>query len=100
MRGCLNLDYLKNTTKIRLYQTSKLLAIFSFIGSLLIFVIAINEISKAGIGNIIGNGYIDIGVPGESQIYSVLSNWDSSIGFYLYLVSTIILSLISSVNFF
>jgi hypothetical protein len=58
----------------------------SIIGSLLIFFVAMNALTTAGIGNIVGNDYLDIGVPGESETYSVLCSWGPSLGFYVYLI--------------
>ena len=101
--GCILIHisiYFRKKGKKRLEKTSKILATLSIITPVFIFIIAINELSKVSIGSIIGSGYLDIGVPGESQTQSVLCNWGPSIGFYLYIISIIILFVIISLNFF
>ena len=59
-----------------------------------------SELSKVSIGTIIGKGYLDVGVPGESQIHSVLCNWGPSIGFYIYLIAIVFLLMTISIIFF
>ena len=92
--------YFRKKGKKRLEKISKIIAILSFIGPVLIFIIAMNELSKATVGNIIGNGYLDVGVPGESQFYSVMCNWGFSIGFYLYIIAVLILLIVSFNSYF
>lgn len=96
--GCILIPlniYLRKKGKKRLEKISKIIATFSVIGPILIFIIAMNELSKATVGSIIGNGYLDVGVPGESQFYSVMCNWGLSIGFYLYVIAVLIIIIIS-----
>ena len=92
--GCILIPtniYFRKKGKKTLEKITKILATLSIIGPILIFIIAINELSKVSIGSIFGSGYVDIGVPGESQFHSVLCNWGPAFGFYLYLLSVIVL---------
>ena len=101
--GCIIMifsQFLKNTNREKLYKISKIIPLLTFIGSLAVFTIAINELFKVSIGGIIGKSYLEIGVPGENQLYSVSSQWGPSIGFYIYLTSIIILSIILFVKIF
>lgn len=86
-------QFFLNTDKKRIYKLSKLFEFLLFFGPVLIFIITINEILKVGVGSIIGAGHLELGAPGESQVYSVLYNWGSGIGFYLYLISIIVFSI-------
>ena len=99
--GCLLLlinQSLKN--KKRLIQISKILIILSSTGSLVIFTIAMNELSRITVGKLFGSGYLDIGVPGEGEIYSVLCNWGFSIGFYIYILAVVSLLIKISIDHF
>ena len=79
-------QFLKKIGKRDITKLSKAFTFFAFSGSLGIFTIAIDKMSKISIGGIIGTGYLDIGVPGESQIHSVNLTWGFGIGFYLFLM--------------
>ena len=101
--GCILLilnNLFKNTSKKRLYQISEIFTNLLFVGSLIIFIIALNEITKVTTGSIIGTDYLEFGAPGENQIHSVLSNWNPGIGFYLYLASIVILIITFSIKIF
>ena len=92
--GCVLISasmYLDRKDRKGLSKISKILGILSTIGPVLIFIVAINELSKVSIGGIFGSGKLDIGVPGETQIYSVLCNWGPAIGFYLYIIALLVL---------
>jgi hypothetical protein len=100
--GCiliiLNIYFRKKDEK-RLERTTKIIATLSIIVPVFIFLTAINELSRVSVGGIIGNGYLDIGVPGESLIHSVLCNWGFGIGFYIYIISIIIFFMIITLNY-
>ena len=100
--GCFLLlfnQFLKHKDKKRLNKFLKILSLISLIGSLLIFLIAINELCKFSIGSVIGNGYIDIGVPGESEILSILGSWGFGLGFYIYLAAVVIIFIVFTKDF-
>jgi len=95
MIGCILIPiniYFRNK---RLGKISIILATLSIIGPALISIIAINELSKVSIGTIFGSGHLDIGIPGETQIQSVMCYWGLSTGFYLYILAIIILLLLT-----
>jgi hypothetical protein len=79
-------------------QISKTLTVFLLIGSLSIFIFAMNELCKVSVGSFIGEGYIETSVPGESNIYSISCNWGPSAGLYIYIVSILILSITFFMN--
>jgi len=92
--GCVLLaltQFLIKDDKKRLHRFLKIFTMLSFIGSISIFVVAMNEVCKVSIGSIIGQGQLEVGVPGESEVHSILCNWGPGIGFYVYLVATIVL---------
>ena len=101
--GCFLLvlnKFIKKTIKQRVFKMSKIFSVLALVGVVVIFFISMYELTKISIGSIIGNDYLDINVPGESQIYSVLCNWGPSIGFYIYLIAIVFLLSIFSINFF
>ena len=62
-----------------------------FIGSLLIFSVGMSKLTEVGVGGFMGGGNLDIGIPGEETFSTIFCNWGPSNGFYLYVVSNIIL---------
>jgi hypothetical protein len=73
--------------KVQIYKLSKILLLISLIGALSIFIIAINELSNVGVGSIFGQDYLEVGIPGEQNIFSVYCNWGLGLGFYIFLSS-------------
>ena len=65
-----------------------------------IFIFALNELSRVSIGSILGSGNLDISVPGEDKIHTVLLNWGPGIGFYMYLIPILILLIIFIINIY
>jgi hypothetical protein len=59
--------------------------------TLLIFVYGMNELASVGVGGFIGDGTLDIGIPGEDTSVSMVCSWGPSTGFYLYLVSILLM---------
>ena len=100
--GCFLLlfeEFLHRKEKFTLFKISNILSKLAFVGALTIFLVAINELSKVSVGGIIGNGYLDIGAPGESQLYSVYCTWGPSIGLYLYIIAVVFLLLVFSIKY-
>jgi hypothetical protein len=48
-------------------------------------------LAEAGVGSFIGEGSLDIAIPGEETGVTIYSNWGPSIGFYVYVISIVIL---------
>jgi len=100
--GCVLLalnQFLINTDRKKLHKLSKIFTVLLFIGSISVFVVALNEVCKVSIGSIIGQGQLEVGAPGESQINLVSCNWGPDIGFYIYLSSIIVLISLILINF-
>ena len=83
--------FFKNVKKKKLYLLSLIFALLAFIGSILIFSVGMSELAEVGIGSFIGDGNLDIAIPGEETFSTIFCNWGPSLGFYLYIVSTLLL---------
>jgi hypothetical protein len=86
------------TRKVKLYFLLLFFSIFMFTSSILIFSIGMNELAEAGIGSFIGDGNLDVSIPGEEAAVAILCSWGPSIGFYVYVLSIIIITLIIIYN--
>jgi hypothetical protein len=91
-------DILKQMEKSKIYKIVKIFTISPSIVATAIFLFALNELSSVSIGGIMGSGYLDISVPGEDKIHSVLLNWGPGIGFYIYLIPVLILLITFMIN--
>lgn len=74
---------------IKLNNLSLVLALILFISSILIFSYAMSQLAEIGIGSFIGEGDIDIKIPGEDTISTILCSWGPTIGFFLFSLSII-----------
>lgn len=90
--------FLNRYEKKKLSLLCLLATIGLFIISMIILSIAINELSKVTVGNFIGSGDINTQIPGTADYVSANSFWGPGIGFYMLLVSTIILTIIIIYN--
>lgn len=81
----------KRFKKNRLSFISLSLGFTALLGSVLVFFIGVSELAKVGVGSFIGNGNLDINIPGEEIYKTLVCNWGPNLGFYLCLLSTIIL---------
>lgn len=75
----------------KLYLILLLLTIFTCIVSIFIFSIGMNELAEVGIGSFIGEGSLEISVPGEEITESIYCNWGPSTGFYIYLLAILLI---------
>jgi len=66
-------------------------AIISFIGSIAMFSVAMTELGNVTVGSFIGEGNLNINIPGEKLSESISCSWGPSIGFYLLLCALVIL---------
>jgi hypothetical protein len=55
------------------------------------FLVSMSEITKIGVGSIIGSGNIEIGLPGFEELSILFCHWGPSYGFYLFLFSIALL---------
>jgi len=86
------------TRKTKLYLLLLIFAMFMLISSILIFSIGMNELAEVGIGSFIGGGNLDVSIPGEEVAATMLCSWGPSVGFYLYVLSIVILVVIIILN--
>jgi len=84
--------------KSKLYLLSLIFAIFMLTSSILIFSIGMNELAEVGIGSFIGSGNLDVSIAGEEMSAHIYCSWGPSAGFYLYVLSMVILLLIIIFN--
>ncbi|MBU1941169.1 MAG: flippase-like domain-containing protein, partial [Candidatus Thermoplasmatota archaeon] len=86
--------FYKNTTR-KLYTIALILGFLSFAGTLGIYTIAMSEFSAVTVGSFIGGGILDIDIPGESTSRPVECGWGPGLGFYLYVLATVIILIIT-----
>ena len=78
----------------RFYILSLVFASLSFVGSVLIFFIGMSMLAEVGVGDFMGKGILDVSVPGKDIVPSVSCSWGPSLGFYLYVISIVILFIV------
>ena len=81
--------YLRKIGKNKLSNLSLFAALFVFIASVTIFLVAMNTLCEVGVGSIIGSDVLEVNLPGYSMSEDIDSNWGLAIGFYMYLLSII-----------
>ena len=99
--GCLLIlssIFFKRYNKKRLYFLSLIFAIIALIGSVLIFSVGMSELAGVGVGGFIGDGNLDVTIPGEETFATIFCSWGPSVGFYLYVISVVILVIIIVFN--
>jgi len=74
---------------IKLSYLSIVLALILFIGSILIFSYAMSQLAEVGIGSFMGEGDIDVKIPGEDTVSTILCSWGPTTGFFLFSFSII-----------
>jgi hypothetical protein len=75
----------------RFSLTAFLAAIAFYIGIIIMFISEMSKLANTTVGSLIGNGNLEISIPGEKLFETIACGWGPSIGFYLLLCSTIIL---------
>jgi len=99
--GCIFIFFnivFKRLNKIRLSLFSYSLGILLLILDLSIFYYGMSLLTSVGVGSFYGNGTLNITIPGEGMQISAICYWGADIGFYLILISIIILVFISLAN--
>jgi len=89
----------KHYSKKKLSYLSLIIAILILLGSFLVFYYAMSIFSDTIVGSFIGEGDLDVLIPGEEKYITVSTSWGPSLGFYLLICSIIILTLIPSYKF-
>lgn len=54
------------------------------------FLFAMNEVSRISVGSVFGSGEVEFGIPGESELYQIDCSWGPSLGFYFFVIGTIV----------
>jgi hypothetical protein len=100
--GCIGIIFSMILNHLNKKIFSKLLllgGLLVLISCLLIFSIGMSQLAEIGVGSFIGSGDIEINIPGEG-IYEILScSWGPAIGFYLLLISVIILFILTFLSY-
>ena len=78
---------LKRYSKNRLSLVVFFFAILTFIGSIVVFSYSMSELANQTVGSFIGEGNIDVIIPGEEMYEKVSSSWGPGTGFYLLMCS-------------
>jgi len=61
------------------------------IGALVLFSLAMSAFTEVGVGSFLGNGTVDVSVQGKDSVVPVMCQWGPGIGFWLYLLSLMVL---------
>lgn len=61
-------------------------------GSLIVFTGAMSAFTEVGVGSLIGNGTLNIAIQGQENLTSVQCDWGPGTGFWIYIISDIILT--------
>ena len=85
---------LKRYIKGKLSFMIFLLVLIIFIGSIVIFSYATNEIANVTVGSFYGNGDLDVNIPGENTFETMSCSWGPGLSFYLLLISIVILIIV------
>ena len=57
----------------------------------LLFFVAMSQVTEVGVGSFMGNGNLEISLPGTGGNVEIMCNWGPGIGFYLGLVALLII---------
>jgi hypothetical protein len=66
-------------------------ALILLLCSLALFISAMSAFTEVGVGSLIGQGTLDVSIQGEDVIVPVLCQWEPGVGFWLYVLSSLIL---------
>jgi hypothetical protein len=66
-------------------------ALFLFIGSLVMFSVAMSTFAEVGVGSFLGEGTLTFSIPGDETVSPVFCHWGPGSGFYMYGLSIAIL---------
>jgi hypothetical protein len=77
-----------NKKKYVLILTISLGLLIALLGG---FLLSMSEVTKIGVGSIIGSGNLEIDLPGNGELSTVFCYWGPSYGFYLFLFSIVLL---------
>ena len=89
---------LKQLDKKNLSKIIFLAGIVLLLSSFLIFSIGMSQLAEFGVGSFIGSGNLDISIPGEGTYETLSCSWGPSTGFYLLLLSIVILVIIAGIG--
>jgi hypothetical protein len=81
----------KRVDKKKWYLFSIVCVLFILICSLVLFSITMSTFTKVGVGSFIGQGIIDVSVQDDSTKTPVFCQWGPGIGYWLYILSVLIL---------
>jgi len=85
----------------RLRKTTKVLSVLSIVVillALIVFYYAFSQLTQVGVGSFMGSGTLDVTIPGYSMQTAVPCAWGPGIGFYLLIVSFVLLVLMFFMN--
>jgi len=83
--------YLQKTNKKRWQSLLVIGALAILLCSLVLFIGAMSVFTEVAIGSFIGDGTLHITVQGQDVVMPVSCHWGPGIGFWLYVVSALIL---------
>ena len=80
---------------MRISKISFGLGVFFIIGSSVVFYILTSVLSKIGVGSFIGEGVLNVSIIGQGSQVDIGCSWGPNLGFYIALICSFILILIS-----
>lgn len=83
-------------TERRLRKTTMIVSALSLVMiliALVIFYYALSQLTQVGVGSFMGSGTLDVTIPGQSEQTAVPCSWGPGIGFYLLIVSFVLVVL-------
>ncbi|HWR28072.1 MAG TPA: hypothetical protein VN377_06525, partial [Candidatus Thermoplasmatota archaeon] len=83
-------------TERRLRKTTLVLSVLSIVVillTLIVFYYAFSQLTQVGVGSFMGSGTLDVTIPGHSMQTAIPCAWGPGIGFYLLIVSFVLLLL-------
>jgi hypothetical protein len=88
--------FLSLLTMRRLRKTTMILSalnIVTLLLALIIFYYAFSQLTQVGVGSFMGSGMLDVTIPGEAVQINIPCSWGPGIGFYLLIISFVLLLL-------
>lgn len=96
--GCiciaLNIFFKFYTKMRRLSFISLIFGTILLVCSLLIFLIGMTQVTEVGVGSFMGNGDLEINIPGEEMYETLSCGWGPGFGFYLYITAIALIMLL------
>jgi hypothetical protein len=89
--GFLFLSVMVRKNSPRICVLFQFLEVILLLGVLMLFGVGMSLLAEAGVGSFLGEGLVDISIPGESMTEMVHCTWGPTVGFYQYMIAFLFL---------